>query len=225
MRELCGRGARALRVDSDLGTSGSRTRPGSAARNTAALHASRRCLARDAVASANRIAAGANRSSALRRADSTRRLAPALAGRTRSESLPEEASSMTRPVLALSRFVGPGNDLGRGRSARSLGASTRRSQGVVLRLERRLPAPANDAGRAGRHQARDAVFGRRRAKLGITIMAASSPQAEGRVVRHRGTHQDRLLKTMRLRGIVEYEAAEPLSRRGVPVRARRALRL
>ncbi len=54
-------------------------------------------------------------------------------------------------------FLGPGNDLGRGRSARSLGASTRRSQGVVLRLEKRLPAPADVAGSAGRHQARDAV--------------------------------------------------------------------
>ena len=45
------------------------------------------------------------------------------------------------------------------------------------------------------------------AKLGITIMAASSPQAKGRVERHHGTHQDRLIKKMRLRGIVEYEAA------------------
>ena len=50
-------------------------------------------------------------------------------------------------------------------------------------------------------------FGRMCAKLGITIMAASSPQAKGRVERHHGTHQDRLIKKMRLRGIVEYEAA------------------
>ena len=45
------------------------------------------------------------------------------------------------------------------------------------------------------------------AKLGIGIIAASSPQAKGRVERHHGTHQDRLIKKMRLEGIAEYEAA------------------
>ncbi len=50
-------------------------------------------------------------------------------------------------------------------------------------------------------------FGRMCAKLGITILAAGSPQAKGRVERHHGTHQDRLIKKMRLRGIVDYEAA------------------
>ncbi len=45
------------------------------------------------------------------------------------------------------------------------------------------------------------------AKLGIGIIAASSPQTKGRVERHHGTHQDRLIKKMRLRGIVDYEAA------------------
>ena len=50
-------------------------------------------------------------------------------------------------------------------------------------------------------------FGRMCAKLGIGIIAASSPQAKGRVERHHGTHQDRLIKKMRLRGIVDYEAA------------------
>jgi hypothetical protein len=37
-------------------------------------------------------------------------------------------------------------------------------------------------------------FGRRCAKLGIEIIAASSPQAKGRVERQHGTHQDRLVK-------------------------------
>ena len=50
-------------------------------------------------------------------------------------------------------------------------------------------------------------FGRLCAKLGIGIIAASSPQAKGRVERHHGTHQDRLIKKMRLEGIADYEAA------------------
>ena len=50
-------------------------------------------------------------------------------------------------------------------------------------------------------------FGRMCAKLGIGVIAASSPQAKGRVERHHGTHQDRLIKKMRLKGIADYEAA------------------
>ena len=50
-------------------------------------------------------------------------------------------------------------------------------------------------------------FGRMCAKLGIRIIAASSPQAKGRVECHHGTHQDRLIKKMRLAGIADYEAA------------------
>ena len=50
-------------------------------------------------------------------------------------------------------------------------------------------------------------FGRMCAKLGILIIAASSPQAKGRVERHHATHQDRLIKKMRLAGIADYEAA------------------
>jgi hypothetical protein len=40
-------------------------------------------------------------------------------------------------------------------------------------------------------------FGRMCAKLGITIIPASSPQAKGRIERHHGTHQDRLVKKLR----------------------------
>jgi hypothetical protein len=44
-------------------------------------------------------------------------------------------------------------------------------------------------------------------KLGIGIIAASSPQAKGRVERIHGVHQDRLIKKLRRKGIESYEAA------------------
>ena len=50
-------------------------------------------------------------------------------------------------------------------------------------------------------------FGRMCQKLGIRIMAASSPQAKGRVERNHGTHQGRLIKKLRRKGIPSYEAA------------------
>jgi transposase len=50
-------------------------------------------------------------------------------------------------------------------------------------------------------------FGRMCQKLGIRIIAASSPQAKGRVERVHGTHQDRLVKKLRLAGIGNYEDA------------------
>jgi hypothetical protein len=50
-------------------------------------------------------------------------------------------------------------------------------------------------------------FGRMCARLGIQIIAASSPQAKGRVERAHATHQDRLAKKMRLAGIANYELA------------------
>ena len=50
-------------------------------------------------------------------------------------------------------------------------------------------------------------FGRMCAKLGIEIIAASSPQAKGRVERIHGTHQDRLVKKLRRKQIRSYEAA------------------
>ncbi|HSK10109.1 MAG TPA: ISNCY family transposase, partial [Vicinamibacterales bacterium] len=49
-------------------------------------------------------------------------------------------------------------------------------------------------------------FGRMCATLAIRIIAASSPQAKGRVERNNGTHQDRLIKKMRRKGIATYEA-------------------
>jgi hypothetical protein len=44
-------------------------------------------------------------------------------------------------------------------------------------------------------------FGRMCAKLGIELIAASSPQAKGRVERVHGTHQDRLVKKLRRKQI------------------------
>src|SRR5438270_7821946 len=48
-------------------------------------------------------------------------------------------------------------------------------------------------------------FGRMCERLGIEIIAASSPQAKGRVERNHGTHQDRLVKKLRRKKIQNYE--------------------
>ena len=50
-------------------------------------------------------------------------------------------------------------------------------------------------------------FGRMCQGLGIRIIAANSPQAKGRVERAHGTHQDRLVKKLRLAGIASYDDA------------------
>lgn len=50
-------------------------------------------------------------------------------------------------------------------------------------------------------------FGRMCGSLGIQIIAASSPQAKGRVERNHGTHQDRLVKKLRRLGIADATAA------------------
>jgi transposase len=50
-------------------------------------------------------------------------------------------------------------------------------------------------------------FGRMCAKLGIELIAASSPQAKGRVERQHGTHQDRLVKKLRRKQIPTHQAA------------------
>jgi transposase len=50
-------------------------------------------------------------------------------------------------------------------------------------------------------------FGRMCAQLGIRIIPASSPQAKGRIERHHGTHQDRLVKKLRRKAIGEIAAA------------------
>ena len=50
-------------------------------------------------------------------------------------------------------------------------------------------------------------FGRMCAHLGIRIIPASSPQAKGRIERNHGTHQDRLVKKLRRRGVADLAAA------------------
>src|SRR5207245_10514962 len=50
-------------------------------------------------------------------------------------------------------------------------------------------------------------FGRMCSKLGIEVIGAASPQAKGRVERSHGTHQDRLIKHLRLGGIRDVAAA------------------
>jgi transposase len=50
-------------------------------------------------------------------------------------------------------------------------------------------------------------FGRMCERLGIGIIAASSPQAKGRVERNHGTHQDRFVKKLRRKAIGTHEAA------------------
>ena len=50
-------------------------------------------------------------------------------------------------------------------------------------------------------------FTRAMRELGVEVIAANSPQAKGRVERGFGTHQDRLVKELRLRGISDIGSA------------------
>ena len=65
--------------------------------------------------------------------------------------------------------------------------------------------PSGEEARAGREA--ETQFGRALRELGIAYIAASSPQAKGRVERSFQTDQDRLVKELRLRGISDIEAA------------------
>lgn len=68
-------------------------------------------------------------------------------------------------------------------------------------------------------------FGRMCAKLGIELIAASSPQAKGRVERVHGTHQDRLVKKLRRKEIRSHEVANVyLEREYLPEHNRRFAR-
>ena len=68
-------------------------------------------------------------------------------------------------------------------------------------------------------------FGRMCQKLGIGIIAASSPQAKGRVERINGVHQDRLIKKLRRKKIDSYEATnEYLKKEYLPEHNRRFAR-
>ena len=56
-------------------------------------------------------------------------------------------------------------------------------------------------------------FGRMCERLGIKIIAASSPQATGRVERNPGTHQDRLVKKLRRKNITTHTQVNELLER------------
>src|ERR1700740_2728393 len=68
-------------------------------------------------------------------------------------------------------------------------------------------------------------FGRMCGKLGIEVIAASSPQAKGRVERMHGVHQDRLVKKLRRQQICSQEHANVyLAREYLPEHNRRFTR-
>jgi hypothetical protein len=68
-------------------------------------------------------------------------------------------------------------------------------------------------------------FGRMCERLGIGIIAASSAPAKGRVERNHGTHQDRLVKKLRRKGVQSYAAAnEYLEKEYLPEHNRRFAR-
>ena len=64
-----------------------------------------------------------------------------------------------------------------------------------------------NAGERLQGKAATTQFGRMCERLEIAIIAASSPQAKGRVERSNGVHQDRLVKKLRRQGIQSYAAA------------------
>lgn len=68
-----------------------------------------------------------------------------------------------------------------------------------------LRSPTNNE--LARGEAPLTQFGRMCTKLGISLIGAASPQAKGRVERSHGTHQDRLIKKLRLRTISDVATA------------------
>jgi len=69
-------------------------------------------------------------------------------------------------------------------------------------------------------------FGRMCQRLGIQIIAASSAQAKGRVERNHGTHQDRLVKKLRRKGLTSHAAVNDyLEREYLPEHNRRFARV
>jgi transposase len=81
------------------------------------------------------------------------------------------------------------------------------------------------AGEQMRGEAPVTQFGCMCEKLGIEIIAASSPQAKGRVERMNGVHQDRLVKKLRRKKITSYEEVnEYLEKEYLPEHNRRFAR-
>ena len=80
--------------------------------------------------------------------------------------------------------------MGGDRFVARLDRALRDTASALYRLEERVPQPPNAQQRM-RGEPAITQFGRMCAKLGIRIIAASSPQAKGHVERAHGTHQDR----------------------------------
>ena len=115
----------------------------------------------------------------LRRTNPTRRFAPRLARRTQAPRLPAELCGRCDRSGAVP-LCERRNDLGGGRFTRRLGASTRPSEGVVLRLEKRLQAPA-DVARSDRRERtgnpfRGPVRQTRHAHHGAIVAASQGPR-------------------------------------------------
>ena len=100
--------------------------------------------------------------------------------------------------------------MGSGGSVAGMDRALRGAACAVHGLEERLCATAERARMRG-ERGGDAVRTHVRASSASDIIAASSPQAKGRVERAHGTHQDRLVKKLRLAGIADYEAASAIS--------------
>src|ERR1700719_2215107 len=101
---------------------------------------------------------------------------------------------------------GAGDNLGGGRNAAILDREVRGSPGALYtdwkNVYKREPTEKERL----RGKAPTTQFGRMCERLEIRIIAASSPQAKGRVERNNGVHQDRLVKKLRRQGIQSYEA-------------------
>jgi len=87
-------------------------------------------------------------------------------------------------------FLGRGNDLGSGRPFWALDRALRRAAGLVHGLEERIRATDRMPKERARGEPAVTQFGRMCAKLGIRIIAASSPQGQRTRGRAHGTHQD-----------------------------------
>lgn len=72
----------------------------------------------------------------------------------------------------------------------------------IYRCERQATVAEQMAGNGPQTQ-----FGRAMKQLGVDLILANSPQAKGRVERRNGLLQDRLVKALRLRAIVDLEGA------------------
>ena len=101
---------------------------------------------------------------------------------------------------------GAGSDLGGGRSAALLDREVWGTVTLYTNWKNDYKRPPTERERL-RGKAPTTHFGRMCERLEIRIIAASSPQAKGRVERNNGVHQDRLVKKLRRQGIASYEAA------------------